>query len=139
MDKFIVHGGKPLRGEVSVLGAKNSVLPLMAAAMLPSTGTSIIRNVPNLADVHTMVRVLEHLGAKIKFDVGAKVLEINASGLSEIEAPYDLVRKMRASFIVMGPLLVRLGEARVRGCMSQSNHLHSAVYANSAPAKMQKL
>jgi UDP-N-acetylglucosamine 1-carboxyvinyltransferase len=113
MDKFIVRGGRPLKGEVSVVGAKNSVLPLMAAALLPSTGTSVIRNVPDLADVHTMARVLSHLGARVTFDTERGLLEINASGVDKTEAPYDLVRKMRASFIVMGPLLARFKEARV--------------------------
>lgn len=113
MDKFVVHGGKKLRGEVSVVGAKNSVLPLMAAALLPDSGTSVIRNVPDLADVHTMARVLQHLGAKVDFDVDAGVLEIDASAVNRTEAPYDLVRKMRASFIVLGPLLARFGTARV--------------------------
>jgi UDP-N-acetylglucosamine 1-carboxyvinyltransferase len=113
MDKFVVHGGRKLRGEVSVVGAKNSVLPLMAAALLPTTGTSTIRNVPDLADVHTMARVLQHLGARVTFDVDRGVLEIDASGVNRTEAPYDLVRKMRASFIVLGPLLARFGEARV--------------------------
>ena len=113
MDKFIVHGGRPLKGEVSVVGAKNSVLPLMAAALLPASGTCVIRNVPDLADVHTMARVLSHLGARVNFDTDKGVLEINASGVDKTEAPYDLVRKMRASFIVMGPLLARFNEARV--------------------------
>lgn len=113
MDKFIIRGGRPLKGEVSVVGAKNSVLPLMAAALLPASGTSVIRNVPDLADVHTMARVLVHLGARVTFDTERQVLEINASGVDKTEAPYDLVRKMRASFMVMGPLLARFQEARV--------------------------
>lgn len=113
MDKFVIRGGRSLKGEVSVVGAKNSVLPLMAAALLPSKGTSVIRNVPDLADVHTMVRVLIHLGARVTFDTEQNVVEIDASGVDKTEAPYDLVRKMRASFIVMGPLLARFQEARV--------------------------
>jgi len=113
MDKYVVKGGKRLSGQVAVVGAKNSVLPLMAAALLPESGTSVIRNVPDLADVHTMARVLAHLGAKIEFDTNAGVMEIDASGVDKTEAPYDLVRKMRASFIVMGPLLGRFGHARV--------------------------
>ena len=129
MDKFTVRGGTPLRGEVSVTGAKNSVLPLMAAALLPESGTSVIRNVPDLADVHTMARVLMHLGARVNFDTHNGVLEVNASGVDKIEAPYDLVRKMRASFLVMGPLLARFGEARVSlpgGCSlgQRPVHLH---------------
>ena len=113
MDKFTIRGGTPMRGEVAVEGAKNAVLPLMAAALLPDKGTSVIRNVPDLADVHTMARVLVHLGARVNFDTGRGVLEINAAGLDKSEAPYDLVRKMRASFIVLGPLLARFREARV--------------------------
>jgi UDP-N-acetylglucosamine 1-carboxyvinyltransferase len=113
MDKFIVRGGQPLKGEVAITGAKNAVLPLMAAALLPESGTSVIRNVPDLADVHTMARVLRHLGAQVDFDAKSGVITIDASRVNTVEAPYDLVRKMRASFIVMGPLLARFGEARV--------------------------
>lgn len=113
MDKYVIAGGKPLSGRVPIVGAKNSVLPLMAAALLPESGTSVLRNVPDLADVHTMARVLVHLGAKVEFDPSAGVMEIDASGVNKTEAPYDLVRKMRASFIVMGPLLGRFGHARV--------------------------
>jgi UDP-N-acetylglucosamine 1-carboxyvinyltransferase len=113
MDKFMIRGGKRLKGEVAVVGAKNSVLPLMAAALLPDSGTNVIRNVPDLVDVHTMARVLVHLGAIVKFDTESGVMEIDSSGVNQTEAPYDLVRKMRASFIVLGPLLARFGHARV--------------------------
>lgn len=109
-DKIIIKGGKPLRGEVKIGGAKNAVLKIMAAALLVD-GKCEINNVPNLTDVYTMSEVLKHLGPKVKFSNGK--IKIDASKLSNYEAPYDFVSKMRASFIVLGPLLARCGQARV--------------------------
>ncbi|MCJ7497577.1 MAG: UDP-N-acetylglucosamine 1-carboxyvinyltransferase [candidate division Zixibacteria bacterium] len=120
MDKFVIQGGKKLSGSVEISGAKNSVLPVLAAALLAEKGESIIHNVPNLADIDTMLKVLEHLGAKIKKELKEKTVTINAENLSSYEAPYDLVRKMRASFLVLGPLLTRCGKAKVSlpgGCV----------------------
>jgi UDP-N-acetylglucosamine 1-carboxyvinyltransferase len=110
MDKFVIEGPTPLEGEVSVGGAKNAVLPLMAAALL-ARGTSVIENVPDLQDVRFFMTILEGLGAKCA--MADHRLTIDTAGLDSHEAPYDLVRKMRASIYVLGPLLTSMGEARV--------------------------
>ncbi len=110
MASFLVQGGRRLTGEVTVGGAKNSALKLMAAALL-APGVSTIRNVPDIADADVMAQVLEHLGAPVARD--GHTLTIDATHLSSFEAPYELVSAMRASIIVLGPLLARLGRARV--------------------------
>jgi len=110
MDRFLIQGPCTLSGEVTVAGAKNAVLPLMAATLL-SDGTSRIRNNPDLRDTRTMARVLETLGATTECKDGT--LTVDASGADGIEAPYDLVKTMRASIYVLGPLLARHGQARV--------------------------
>lgn len=110
-EKLIIHGGKALRGEVEISGAKNSVLKLMAAALL--TGDSVeLRNVPHLSDVAVMTQVLKYLGCDVDQQDDDR-LYIQARNITSHEAPYDLVRKMRASFDVLGSLLGRFGEARV--------------------------
>jgi UDP-N-acetylglucosamine 1-carboxyvinyltransferase len=110
MDKFVVKGPTPLRGSVAVNGAKNAVLPIMAAALL-TRGRSVIENVPALRDVATMSKMLEILGAKTQFANG--VLEIDTTDANAVEAPYELVRTMRASIYVMAPLLAYHRQARV--------------------------
>ena len=110
MDKFIINGGASLSGEVEISGAKNAVLPIMAAVLL-ANGKSTLNNVPDLRDTQTMVRLLNMVGAKT--DLNESSLTIDASTVDSLEAPYDLVKTMRASFYVMGPLLARFGEARV--------------------------
>ncbi|HXV14791.1 MAG TPA: UDP-N-acetylglucosamine 1-carboxyvinyltransferase [Candidatus Krumholzibacteria bacterium] len=110
MDKFVIEGRTPLHGEVSVHGAKNAVLPLMAAALL-ARGKSVIENVPDLRDVATMVKMLDLLGAVTTRTDGDLVIDTtHANG---IEAPYDLVRTMRASIYVLAPTLAVHGRARV--------------------------
>ena len=111
MDKFIVEGGIPLHGDVQISGSKNAVLPIFAACLLPKAA-SRISNVPGLRDVNTMLKVLEKLGCQSQSD-GNGLVRIDASEVRSWEAPYDLVSKMRASFIVLGPLLARFGRARV--------------------------
>ena len=111
MDKIIVHGGSRLSGKVKVSGAKNAVLPIIAASLLPESGRSIIYDVPALDDVYTIGEVLKILNAKLTFKEG--VLEVDASYVNRTETPYELIRKMRAAFLVMGPLLARKGRARV--------------------------
>lgn len=111
MNKIIVRGGKPLYGTVKINGSKNAVLPIIAASILGSKGVSVIRDVPPLDDVITISKVLASLGVGITYD--KEVVRINAQQVTSIEAPYDLVRKMRASFLVMGPLLARKGHARI--------------------------
>jgi UDP-N-acetylglucosamine 1-carboxyvinyltransferase len=110
MDYYVIEGGHRLEGEVKISGAKNSILKLMAASLLAQGKTTLI-NVPRITDVLTMVEMLEHLGATVEFE--ADVMTIDTSGELDTEAPYDLVRRMRASFNVLGPLLAREGHARV--------------------------
>ncbi len=111
MAKILIQGGKPLNGSIRVSGAKNAALPVMAATLL-STEPVVLKNVPDLNDVNTMARVLQALGVSFKkLDNG--VYSFDASGNIGEEAPYELVKTMRASFFVMGPLLARLKKARV--------------------------
>ena len=110
MDKLVVNGGRELRGKVKISGAKNAVLPIMASSLLVD-GVTVIKNVPNLRDTRTFVELLSILGAKCNFE--NSTLTIDATNITSIEAPYDLVKTMRASFYVMGPLLGRFGETKV--------------------------
>ncbi len=110
MDRFVVRGGRRLSGTVRVASAKNAVLPILAASLL-AAGRSVIRGVPRLDDVGTMLRLLRSLGAKVTRS--GRTVTIDASARPADEAPYDIVRKMRASYYVLGPLLGRLGTARV--------------------------
>src|SRR5712675_2139038 len=114
MDAIEIEGGIPLKGEVEVSGSKNATLPQIAAALL-SPARSVFRNVPELADIRTMGRLLSHMGAKVTRDAetGGHTLEIDAADLPRPEAPYELVKTMRASVLVLGPLVARLGRARV--------------------------
>lgn len=109
MDKFLIHGGYKLNGEVTVSGAKNAALPLMTAALL-SPGNHSLKGVPRLRDIATMMKLLEHLGARCSF---GDELIINTDEIRGDDAPYDVVKTMRASVLVMGPLVARLKHARV--------------------------
>jgi UDP-N-acetylglucosamine 1-carboxyvinyltransferase len=110
MDKLRITGGRPLRGVVPISGAKNAALPVMAATLLVP-GVHRLRNVPRLRDTRTFARVLELLGARIGFD--GNLCTIDSTGVNSVEAPYELVKTMRASIYVLAPLLARFGEARV--------------------------
>lgn len=110
MDRFIIEGNRDLAGTISVSGAKNAILPAMAACLL-APGKSVLRNVPNLIDLKTMAHLLRFLGAHVDFNSGE--LSIAAATITSNEAPYELVSKMRASIYVLGPLLARQGEALV--------------------------
>ena len=114
MDKIIVKGGHPLQGEVVVSGAKNAALPILASALL-ADGKSVYRNVPDLADVVTMLKVLETMGCGTARLTGRQkdMCEVAIEGPITPEAPYDLVKTMRASVLVLGPLVARFGRARV--------------------------
>ena len=112
MEKLIIRGGKPLNGRIRVSSAKNAVLPIIAATMLASTPSRLVE-VPLLEDVHTISEVISALGVKVELNEEAREISFDASELSAVEAPYELVRRMRASFLVMGPLLARKGEARI--------------------------
>ncbi|HBN44845.1 MAG TPA: UDP-N-acetylglucosamine 1-carboxyvinyltransferase [Candidatus Marinimicrobia bacterium] len=110
MDKLVIHGKNPLSGTVDISGAKNAVLPMMTAALL-TEGVTTIHKVPDLRDTRTMIRLLKIIGAGIEFIDGT--IKIDSSTVNKLEAPYDLVKTMRASFYVMGPLLGRFGEVKV--------------------------
>ncbi len=110
MDKFLIHGGNPLHGSIKISGAKNACLPLMAASLLVK-GKSVIRNVPDLRDTRTMAKLLEIIGAEVTFENG--VMEIDAANANNPEAPYELVKTMRASFYALGPLTARFGKAKI--------------------------
>ncbi|MEE9555271.1 MAG: UDP-N-acetylglucosamine 1-carboxyvinyltransferase [candidate division Zixibacteria bacterium] len=120
MDKFIVNGGKRLSGKIRISGSKNAALPIIVASLLAESGRSVIGNVPNLMDIRTIIGVVEELGAKVEYNPKSETMIVDSSNIDNHDAPYDLVRKMRASFLVLGPLLGRLGKARVSlpgGCV----------------------
>ena len=110
MDKLVIRGGKRLKGVVEMSGAKNAALPIIAASLL-SQGSSTINRVPNLRDVRTVGQLIKHLGAEFSYEDNKAV--INARRIRILEAPYELVRTMRASVLVLGPLLARFGKAKV--------------------------
>ena len=110
MDKMVIRGGERLIGEVEVSGSKNAILPLFAASLL-TEGENLFHHVPNLMDVRTILRVLSNLGVKTHQEGGD--YRIDASTISNHEAPYDMVKTMRASILVLGPLVARMGKARV--------------------------
>ena len=109
MDCIVINGGNPLKGEVSVSGSKNAALPIMVATLL-ADGCHKISGVPNLRDINTLAKLLTHLGVEIQFNEN---MEVKTHNISVFDAPYELVRTMRASFLVIGPLIARLGKARV--------------------------
>ena len=117
MDKIVIRGGLPLSGTIPIAGAKNAALPLMAACLLTDEPL-VLANLPELADIRTMADLLSQHGVSVTpgsapQDMAPHVLELSARQITSTTAPYDLVRKMRASFLVLGPLLARCGEARV--------------------------
>jgi UDP-N-acetylglucosamine 1-carboxyvinyltransferase len=109
MDKMVIEGGKRLAGEVRISGAKNAALPILASALLVD-GWNTFHNIPDLLDIKTIKKLLKSLGVEMD---GEETLRVNAGGVTNCEASYDLVRTMRASILVLGPLVARLGEARV--------------------------
>ena len=110
MDKIIIEGGRPLSGEVTISGAKNAALPILASALL-TDGVCSYDNVPDLHDIQSIKELLTHLGARIESEKNS--LQIDTTAADNHEAPYDIVRKMRASILVLCPLVARLGKARV--------------------------
>jgi UDP-N-acetylglucosamine 1-carboxyvinyltransferase len=116
MDKILIRGGLPLAGTIPIAGAKNAALPLMAACLLTDE-TLVLGNLPELADIRTMADLLAQHGVAVTPAAGPETpphgLELSAKKITSTTAPYDLVRKMRASFLVLGPLVARCGEARV--------------------------
>jgi UDP-N-acetylglucosamine 1-carboxyvinyltransferase len=119
MDKIRIKGGRPLKGEIQVSGAKNAALPLMTAALLTEEPL-VLSNLPHLADIATLAKLLEQLGVEVHLNGGSeldgskgRVMRLTAGEIASTCAPYDLVRKMRASVLVLGPLLARCGHAEV--------------------------
>lgn len=113
MEKIIVHGGHRLEGTVEIEGSKNAVLPILAASILASEGRTFLSNVPILSDVYTMSNVIRFLNVQVGLDESTKTMVLDATGNLSYEAPFKYVSKMRASIVVLGPLLARLGHAKV--------------------------
>ena len=125
MDKLVIDGGVALKGEVRISGAKNAALPILCAAILSDEPLQV-SNVPHLRDVTTMLGLLAQMGIAVSVDERLGV-ELNASALANPEAPYELVKTMRASVLVLGPLLARCGRARVSlpgGCAIEIGRAH---------------
>lgn len=112
MQQIKIRGGIPLKGEISISGAKNAALPLMTAALLTDEPL-VLTNMPNLADITSMMALLDQHGVYLAPDLASKTLSIHAQNIHNTTAPYDIVRKMRASILVLGPLLARCGRAEV--------------------------
>ncbi|HSI95855.1 MAG: UDP-N-acetylglucosamine 1-carboxyvinyltransferase [Methylophilaceae bacterium] len=110
MDKLVIQGGQPLKGEVRISGAKNAALPILCAALLTSEPLTLT-NVPDLNDIQTMLRLLEQMGVKVA--QSGDTVTLDASGLNNPKAPYEMVKTMRAAVLVLGPLVARCGEAHV--------------------------
>ncbi len=111
MDKLLIQGGKPLHGEIRISGAKNSALPILASTLL-ADGKVSVGNLPHLHDITTMIELLGHMGVELMIDERMSV-EINANSISNLTAPYELVKTMRASILVLGPMVAHFGEAHV--------------------------
>ncbi|MGH8807965.1 MAG: UDP-N-acetylglucosamine 1-carboxyvinyltransferase, partial [Noviherbaspirillum sp.] len=110
MDKLLITGGNRLSGEIAISGAKNAALPILCAGLL-SSDTVQLSNVPHLQDVNTMLKLLRQMGLRVEQD-GDRIA-LNGSAIDKWEAPYELVKTMRAAILVLGPLVARFGEARV--------------------------
>lgn len=109
MDKIVIKGGKPLQGDVQISGAKNAALPILASALLTS-GENTFHNIPDLMDIKTIKKLLKSMGVQID---GNETCKVSAEKITSYDAPYDLVKTMRASVLVLGPLVARMGFARV--------------------------
>ena len=112
MDTLVIEGRRPLKGRAQIGGAKNAALPILFAGIL-AQGRLRIENVPDLIDIDTTVRLLSGMGVSVRHDRAAHAVELETKSLTNFEAPYDLVRTMRASVLVLGPTLARFGQARV--------------------------
>src|SRR5690606_29021206 len=110
MDKIVIEGCHPLKGDVNISGSKNAALPILVSSLL-ADGWNNYSNVPALNDIQSIKLLLSHLGARVETE--GDLIRIDSSGLCNHEAPYELVRKMRASILVLGPLVARLKKARV--------------------------
>ena len=110
MDKIVIEGGTPLKGTVKISGAKNAALPIVAACLLTG-GWHRLRHVPHLKDIQTIIAIMSKMGVILQEEGG--MLSVNSNNVKEYEASYDLVKTMRASILLLGPLLARLGKARI--------------------------
>ena len=110
MDKIVIEGGHALKGAVQISGAKNAALPTIAACLVTG-GPHRLRGIPRLRDIRTIRSIMEKLG--VRFEEKGDILEVNTAHLTDDEAPYELVKTMRASILLLGPLLARLGRARI--------------------------
>lgn len=113
MDKFLIQGLNELQGEVEVLGVKNGILPLIAASILAEKGKTVITNVPDFRDVATLSQILRQMGASVNYDRNNRIIEIDCESINNFSAPYELVKQMRASFLIIGPLLARFKQAEI--------------------------
>ena len=113
MDRFIIEGGRSLKGNISIDGVKNVILPMMCAALMADEGVTVIRNVPYLHDIKVLQRLINELGADSRYDENDSTMTINAANLTKTVAPYELVKQMRASFLLSGALLGRFGEFHI--------------------------
>jgi len=113
MDRFIIEGGRPLKGIVAIEGVKNVVLPMMCAALMAGEGVTVIENVPWLQDIRVLQKLIGELGAESQYDSETKSMTINAANVNKTVAPYELVKQMRASFLLSGALLGRFGEFHI--------------------------
>ena len=112
MDKLIINGMVPLNGEVSVSGAKNAVLPMLCASVMASNTSVVLKNIPHLHDVTTTVRLLRQMGVSVTLDDNMDI-QLDPTTINNFYAPYDLVKTMRSSILVLGPLLTKYGQAKV--------------------------
>ncbi|HHF09727.1 MAG TPA: UDP-N-acetylglucosamine 1-carboxyvinyltransferase, partial [Methanomicrobia archaeon] len=129
MEKFIIEGGKPLKGTVRVAGSKNAALPLIAATLLTSE-ECILRNVPDIEDVRTMLKIMEFLGAEYEFE--DNVLKIQTKEIKQTEISHELVCRLRASILFLAPLLAREGEVKLAfpgGCILGKRSVSAHLYA----------
>ncbi|WP_182187589.1 UDP-N-acetylglucosamine 1-carboxyvinyltransferase [Pectinatus frisingensis] len=113
MEKLVINGGVKLNGHVKISGAKNAVLPIIAATLLGQDQACVLEEVPCLDDVETISEVLSELGVKVNFEKEKNILSVDSTNIASCEAPYELIRKMRASFLIMGPLLSRCGHSKI--------------------------
>ena len=113
MDRFIIEGGRPLKGAFTVDSVKNAVLPMMCAALMADTGKTVLRNVPYLKDIQVLEKLIGELGATAAYDASARTMTIDAASVTSTTAPYELVKQMRASFLLSGALLGRFGEFHI--------------------------
>ncbi|MEK7146036.1 MAG: UDP-N-acetylglucosamine 1-carboxyvinyltransferase, partial [Patescibacteria group bacterium] len=129
MPQFVVQGGHELKGEVKISGSKNAALPILAATLL-AEGKSTLHNVPDISDVHTFLSIMESLGAEVEFK--NHTVTVDASNLKPVAIAHDQVKRMRASILLLGPLLGRFNEVKLAfpgGCVLGKRSIHAHLHA----------